>query len=116
MSPSRASSVTWRNIAVDTLETSMPHARPCVRAVVNLDTLTPADVVIGAAVGTNTEAIGEGERLWSTHAYGEGRYVFERQVTPGELASKLPWIVRIAPVTGVLHRSVIRQFRRGRAD
>jgi hypothetical protein len=105
----------WPQVRIDVVEAE-PGARGCrVRAVVDLGDLAPADVRVGLgpAEVAGTEpcaAHRDEERMWSSHAYDNGRVVFERVVAPGEDAAG-EWVVCVHPAHELPGRPVVYRLR-----
>jgi hypothetical protein len=105
----------WPQVHIDFVE-----AEPCargyrVRAVVDLGDLAPADVWVGLgpaeAAGTEPCATHrDNERMWSSHAYDNGRVLFERVVAPGEDAAS-EWVVCVHPAHELPGRPVVHRLR-----
>ena len=103
----------WPRVHIDLVETT-PLATGCrVRAVVDLDRLTPADVVVGLTPGSPGGAIAcpSDCRMWSTESYDNGRFVFERVIPPAESLAGTDWAVCVCPAGGLTGRPVASPLR-----
>jgi hypothetical protein len=85
----------FQNVAIDAAYLRCFENRQYIRAVVYLAVLTPADVLVEASTVRGPEVAPVADRLWSVQSYGNGRFVFERVITPGERGAR-QWHVRVA--------------------
>lgn len=106
----------WTRVHVDVVETE-PHDHGLrVRAIVDLDGLTPADVhvhLVPAAAAASASWPADW-RMWSCEAYGNGRVLFERTVprpadAPDGLAGD--WVVVVHPAGAIAERPVVYPLR-----
>ena len=107
----------WSRLHVDVVETE-----PCghglrVRAVVDLDGLTPADVHVhlvpaAAAAAASWPA---DWRMWTVEPYGNGRVLFERVIArPADAADGIAgdwiagdWVVVVHPASAIAERPIV---------
>jgi hypothetical protein len=95
----------WQGVHIEQVEVGAGHpAAPdhrCVRAIVHLDGLTPADVrVLLLPITVLADDAPSGEpiaRLWSVRSLANGSYVFEASVPAGKLAGPRQLKVHVGP-------------------
>jgi hypothetical protein len=112
----------------DRLETCWPLVRVCsvqvtataagerARALVQLGGLTPADVRVELfAAGAEESAPAQGGqlRMFSAQAYGNGCFVFDAGLPPGDSAGPREWTVHVHPSEGCEEPRVLYRFRSG---
>jgi hypothetical protein len=100
----------WPRIRVESAQVTRGATSDCVRAVVQLGGLTPADVrveIVPASQGGGST----GFRLFSSHALGNGCFVFEATVPERDVAKASEWAVRIRPTEAIDEPQVEFRFR-----
>lgn len=109
----------WPRVHIDFVEVE-PCAHGCrVRAVIDLGALMPADVRVGLGPANAVGPCGahrDDGRMWSSHAYDNGRVVFERMVPPGEDATAGEWVVCVHPAYELPGRPVMYRLRGAAAE
>ena len=102
----------WSDVHIDVVEIE-PCERGCrVRAVVHLDGLTPADVVVRLAPAAQAAARDWPPewRMWSIVPYGNGRFLFERVIArDGDAGGD--WVVAVHPAGALVGRPVVYPLR-----
>ena len=104
----------WSEVHIEVVETERFDRGYRVSAVVHLDGLTPADVVVRLAPAAQAAAQDWPPewRMWSTTPYDNGRFLFERDI-PLEDDATHEWVVAVHPAGPPVGRPVVYPLQIG---
>ena len=106
----------WPLVRVFSVTVTPTEVGEQARALVQLGGLTPADVRVELfAAGADERAPEQHDelRMFSTQAYGNGCFVFDARLPPGDSARPREWTVHVHPSEAVEEPRVQYHFRSG---
>jgi len=106
----------WPLVRVCSVKIMPTDAGERARAVVQLGGLSPADVrveLLAAEAAEGAPAKDRQRRMFSTQAYGNGCFVFDAAVPPGDSARAREWMLHVHPSEAFEEPRVQYRFRSG---
>ena len=104
----------WPRVRVESAQISSSGACDCARAVIQLGGLTPADVrveLMPIDPAVPPAARPAEHRMFSSHAYDNGCFVFEAPLPRGDTAQMHDWLIHVHPHEAVDEPRVDYRFR-----
>ena len=87
----------WPRVCVESARITPGASGDCARVVVQLGGLTPADVQVELMKAVSASGPSVEYRLFSSHALGNGSFVFEARLPRSDTARTPEWMVHVHP-------------------